>query len=86
MTPPFDPNKWASTYNANAARSERNSLMDSGWSAAEAEQCTFQHHLLLSDLLTELRKVKLKPEDFFDRPELAAVLAAVAGIKDDPLA
>lgn len=77
----FDPNQWAAKYNANAEEAERNSLMDSGWSGATADYCTRTHSLLLYELLCELQKVALLPADFFDRPELAAVLAAVAGIK-----
>lgn len=73
----FDPNAWARRFKANADESSRNSMMDSGWSGATADRCSETSRLLLFELFHELREVELKPEDFFDRPKLAAVLAAV---------
>lgn len=73
----FDPNDWARRYKANGDEAEANSFMDSGWSGAVAERCHLVHTTLLLELLKQLQEVEIKPKDFFDRPKLAAVLAAV---------
>jgi hypothetical protein len=73
----IDPYNWAKRWKSNAETGKNNSLMDSGWSARIAENCQLQSLLMLRELLEELRKVAIRPEDFFDRPELAAVLTAV---------
>lgn len=75
---PFDPNEWAAHYHATCDESARNSLLDSGWSKATADRCERKLLSLYTRLFAELRKVELQPSDFFDRPALAAVLAAVS--------
>jgi hypothetical protein len=69
----FDPNDWARRFLANADEAERNSLMDSGWSGTVATNCTQRTALLYRELFEQLATVELRPEDFFDRPALAAV-------------
>lgn len=77
MATTFDPHIWAVRFRANGEESGRNSMMDSGWSGSVAERCDRTSHLLLVEIYAQLLTVKIKPEDFFDRPALAAVLAAV---------
>lgn len=77
----FDPNQGAKRFNANADAAERNSLMDSGWSSATAANCQLNALLLYRELFEQLLLVPIDPKDFFDRPELAAVLSAVHATK-----
>ena len=79
--PAFDPNAWAKQYGNACDEACRNSLLDSGWSASVAEQTAFEQLKLLRELFTQLRQVETKPEDYFDRPQLAAALAAVHSVK-----
>ena len=73
----FDSQDWARRFLANAEEAERNAYMDSGWSPAMANRYDGNSKMLLMELFSQLKGVAVKPEDFGDRPQLAAVLVAI---------
>jgi hypothetical protein len=73
----FDPKAWVQRCRANARRHLENEMRDSGWSKATAEQVDNESARLGREVIEALRRVPILPSDFFDRPELAAVLSAV---------
>lgn len=81
MSDDFNPIEWAKKMKANSDRAEANSLMDSGWSEAVARDCTTTCSTLLWKIVKELQQVEIDPRDFFDRPRLAAILAAVQELR-----
>lgn len=82
----FDPNDWSRQFLANMDRADRNAMADSGWSKTVADECDSRSCQLLLQLLWELQEVEIKPADFFDRPQLAAILAAVHALRGRPIA
>ena len=73
----FVPAQWAAAFRANGRADAANAMMDSGWSKAVAERCDDTTKRLLLELFNELVGIDVRPEDFFDRPKLAAILSAV---------
>ncbi len=55
---------------------ERNSFMESGWSAATADRCVRVERDLLRELVKALAATDSTSEDFFARPELVAIQEA----------
>jgi hypothetical protein len=72
----FDVEQWKRRYQDNAETAERNSLMDSGWSLATAQQCETTALRLYRELIEALAATESKAEDFFDRPDLVAIQEA----------
>lgn len=72
----FEIEDWKRRYQYNADAAERNSLMDSGWSLATAQQCEVSALRLYRELIEALAATETKAEDFFDRPELVAIQEA----------
>lgn len=79
----FDPDSWVKHFKSNADEAERNSLMDSVWSHSVAMHCQEKVSVLYREIIDQLQQVELLPADFFDRPQLAAVLSAVHQIKQE---
>jgi len=73
---PFDLNDWKRRFAYNSEAAERNSSMDSGWSARTADDCLRRAAMLWTELAIAIAKTGTKPEDLFDRPDLVDVQEA----------
>jgi len=73
---PFDLDDWKRRVEHNAEEFERNSSMDSGWSAVTHDNCTRVSALLWRELVVALAATHTEPQDFFDRPDLVAIQEA----------
>ena len=72
----FDLENWKRRMQQNSDEAERNSSMDSGWSARVADECTRRAAMLWRELAYAIAETKTLPSDFFDRPDLVAVQEA----------
>ena len=72
----FDLADWKRRLDHNAKEFERNSLMDSGWSASVHDNCLRVSASLYRELIEVLASTDTKSEDFFDRPDLVAIQEA----------
>jgi len=72
----FNLDDWKGRFERNSDEAERNSYMDSGWSAGTADRCMRTACGLWRELALAIAETETKPEDFFDRPDLVAVQEA----------
>jgi hypothetical protein len=73
---PFDLDDWKRRIQYNRDEFERNSLMDSGWSATVHDNCLRVSAYLWRELAVAMAATQTEPQDFFDRPDLVAVQEA----------
>jgi hypothetical protein len=64
---------WKKRFEWNAQQAERNSLMDSGWSAQTADACLSRACRLWQELAVRIAETETLSKDFFDRPDLVAI-------------
>jgi hypothetical protein len=77
LTTTFSPRVWAVRFAEAKTERRANELLDSGYSHSLALTCDCQLLALYRELFDHLADVTLTPADLFDRPQYAAVVAAV---------